>query len=56
MDVKKKKPTISAEGMEMLEIILKPSTPRLTKTHEELLVDEVKRHILTCVYAQLVVQ
>lgn len=52
----KKKPTISFEGMEMLETILKPSTARVTKTHEELLVDEVKRYILTCVHAQLVVQ
>lgn len=52
----KKKPTISFEGMEMLEVILKPSTPKLNKTHEELVVDEVKRYIMACVKTQLVVQ
>lgn len=52
----KKKPTISFEGMEMLEVILKPSSPKVTKTHEELLVDEVKRYIMDCVKAQLVIQ
>ena len=56
MAVKKKIPTISIEGMEMLETILKPSAPRVTKTPEELLVDEVKRYVLSCVQAQLVVQ
>ena len=52
----KKKPTISFEGMEMLKRILQPASPKLTKTHEELVVDEVKRYILECVRAQLVVQ
>lgn len=52
----KKKPTISFEGMEILEVILKPSSPKVTKTHEELVVDEVKRYIMDCVRAQLVVQ
>lgn len=52
----KTKPTISLEGMEMLETILKPSAARVTKTHEELLVDEVKRYILSCVHTQLRVQ
>lgn len=52
----KKKPTISFEGMEMLEMILKPSSPKVTKTHEELIVDEVKRYVMDCVRAQLVVQ
>ena len=52
----KKKPTISFEGMEMLKRVLTPSSPKLTKTHEELIVDEVKRYIMECVKAQLGVQ
>lgn len=53
----KKKPTINFEGMEMLEnLILQPSRPRPDKTHEELLWDECKRYILSCIRQQLVVQ
>ena len=53
----KKKPTINFEGMEMLEKhILAPANPRVTKTHEELLVDEVKRYILLCIQSNFVVQ
>lgn len=53
----KKKPCISVEGMEMLEkYILRPSQPNVTKTHQELLVDEVKRHIMACIQQQFVVQ
>nr|DAP74260.1 MAG TPA: hypothetical protein [Caudoviricetes sp.] len=56
MVAKKKLPTISFEGMEMLELILRPSSVKVTKTHEELLIDEVKRYVLQCAKAQLVVQ
>ena len=48
---KKKTPQINAEGMDMLEqMILKPRPPSVTKTHEELVWDECKRHILLCIY------
>lgn len=53
----KKKPTINFEGMDMLEnLILQPSRPRPDKTHEELLWDECKRYILSCIRQQFVVQ
>lgn len=52
-----KKPTISADGMEMLEeYILKPSHPSVTKSHDELVWDECKRHILNCIHAQFEVR
>lgn len=54
---KKKKPTISYEGMEMLEkYILMPSHPSVTKSHDELVWDECKRHILNCIQAQFEVR
>lgn len=53
----KKKPCISVEGMEMLEkYILRPTNPSVTKTYEQLLVDEVKRHIMACIQQQFIVQ
>lgn len=53
----KKKPTINMEGMEMLErLILKPSHPRPDKSHEELVWDECKRYILSCIQQQFIVQ
>lgn len=51
MEQKKRTPQINAEGMDMLEqMILKPRPPSVTKTHEELVWDECKRHILLCIY------
>lgn len=57
MTTTKKKPCISVEGMEMLEkYILRPTNPSVTKTYEQLLVDEVKRHIMACIQQQFIVQ
>lgn len=54
---KTKKPTISSDGMEMLkDYILKASHPSVTKSHDELVWDECKRHILNCIYAQFEVR
>lgn len=51
----KKKPTISLEAMEMLEMILRPSHPAPDKTTEQLQWDECKRYIMNCIHAQIVV-
>lgn len=51
----KKKPTISLEVMEMLEMILRPSHPAPDKTPEQLQWDECKRYIMNCINAQIVV-
>lgn len=49
----KTKPTISAAAMAMLEdSILKPSHPRAGKEHDELVWDECKRYILSCINMQ----
>ncbi|AIT13701.1 hypothetical protein BJD52_gp26 [Salmonella phage BP12B] len=57
MATTKKKPTINIEGWDMLEnIILAPSRPRPDKSHEELVWDEAKRYILSCIKQQFVVQ
>lgn len=51
MEAKTTKPClINQTGYEMLvNHILKPSSVSVTKTPEQLLVDEVKRHILLCI-------
>lgn len=49
----KQKPTINTAGMQMLEEqILKASHPRPGKEHDELVWDECKRYILSCVHQQ----
>lgn len=50
-------PIVNQAGYELLkEHILRPSNISLTKTHEQLLIDEVKRHILACIEMHFKVQ
>lgn len=50
-------PTISFEAMELLEnFILKPMPAKQGKSHDELLWDECKRHILECIKHNIKVQ
>lgn len=50
-------PIINQAGYEMLkEQILRPASVNVTKSHEQLLIDEVKRHILSCVELNFKVQ
>lgn len=53
---KKSKPTISVEGLEMLELICKPSLETPETTVAELQWNACKRHIMRCVALQLQVQ
>ncbi len=53
MEKTKQKPTINQAGYDMLEQhILKPSHPRPEKGHDELVWDEAKRYILSCINQQ----
>lgn len=53
---KKSKPTISVEGLEMLEQICKPSIETPETPVAELQWNACKRHIMRCVAMQLQVQ
>lgn len=52
----KKTPTMNAEAMELLELILQPAPANTNKTHEQLLVDETKRLALQIVRQRILVQ
>lgn len=59
METKKKtpKPIINQDGYDLLmDHILRPSATSITKPYEQLLADEVKRHIAACINLQFSVQ
>lgn len=57
MAQEKKKPTINLEGYDLLEkTILAASPAKQGKTHDELVWDECKRYILSCIKHNFLVQ